>query len=118
MDREAQAARAEFERVFTKSGAPEDTPEHTVKLEGETIFLPKLLRSLKLATSGAEANRLLKQGAVNVDEERVQPGTLELPASAGDIWLIKVGKVIPRSTYRAIKPRLEELKKVIGGGGE
>jgi len=33
-------------------------------------------------------------------------------------WLIKVGKAIPRSTYRAIKPRVEELKKVIGGGEE
>ena len=32
--------------MFTQSGEPEDTPEHTVTLEGDKVFLPKLLREL------------------------------------------------------------------------
>ena len=56
------------------------------------MFLPRLLAELELAASRSEAGRLLKQGAVSIDGERVAPGTLEREADAGDEWLVKVGK--------------------------
>ena len=56
------------------------------------VFLPDLLSRTGLATSKSEANRLLRQGAVSVDGEKLAADTLELAAEPGDQRLFKVGK--------------------------
>ncbi|MCP3979524.1 MAG: tyrosine--tRNA ligase [bacterium] len=88
----AKQAREEFAKVFADRGTPEEMPEHRFAAAEGKVFLPALLQTTKLAASKSEANRLLKQGAVAIDGKRVEPGTLEVGGSAGDTWVLKVGK--------------------------
>ncbi len=91
-ERAAKSAREEFERVFAGGGTPDEIPEHSFAISEGTVFLPELLRSAGLAASKSEANRLLRQGAVSVDGEKLAANTLELAASPGEQHLFKVGK--------------------------
>ena len=84
----ARQAEAEFEAVFAGGGVPEDVPEK--ELAG-TWTLVKLLPAAELAPSNAEARRLLQQGAVSVDGERVDDPFREL-APRSEPYLFKVGK--------------------------
>ncbi len=88
----AQAARAEFERVFTKRGQPEEIAQHTIATAGGVAYLPHVLAETKLAASKSEARRLLDQGAVSVDGQKVSGDSLELKVEAGASHLFKVGK--------------------------
>jgi len=88
----AAGARAEFERIFADKGVPDQIPEHRYSIEDGKVFLPKLLSAIGVASSKSEVNRLLKQGAVSVDGEKLEPGTLELPVRSGESRLFKVGK--------------------------
>jgi len=88
----AKMAREEFERVFKQRGAPEDVAEHSFELKEGKAYLPALLTATGLASSRSEADRLLKQGAVRVDDEKTPAGVREIEAGPGDQRLIKVGK--------------------------
>jgi tyrosyl-tRNA synthetase len=83
----AEAAHAEFERVFAAGGVPDEVPEVTVPAG---LPLTKLLVAAGLAASNADARRLVDQGAVHVDGERLGDPFAELPA--GEPRLVKVGK--------------------------
>ncbi len=84
----AAAAEQEFERVFAAGGSPEATPQ--IEIRGPLPLL-KLLVEAGLAPSGNEARRLLAQGAVEVDGERLSDPASELPART-EPYLFKVGK--------------------------
>jgi tyrosyl-tRNA synthetase len=88
----AVKAREEFERVFQRHGLPDDIPEHIYPVEGGKVFLPALLVGIGLVSSKSEAGRLLKQGAVSVDGEKIDPSTLEIEVRPGEQRLFKVGK--------------------------
>jgi tyrosyl-tRNA synthetase len=88
----ARQARQEFERIFTNRGVPDDVPEHEFALDQGKAFLPGLLSTVGLANSRTEANRLLRQGAVSIDGEKVVEGQLEFNAESGQRSLLKVGK--------------------------
>jgi tyrosyl-tRNA synthetase len=48
--------------------------------------------SVGLAKSNGEARRLIEQGGVSLDGERLADAARELPAPAGASYLLKVGK--------------------------
>ncbi|MFA5112182.1 MAG: S4 domain-containing protein, partial [Desulfobaccales bacterium] len=54
------------------------------------LWLPKIMMEAGLATGTSEARRLITQGGVQVDGEKVTDANLEL--AAGKIYLLKVGK--------------------------
>lgn len=83
----AAAAHEEFERVFAGGGVPDEVPEVAVEAG---LPLAKLLVAAGLAASNADARRLIDQGAVHVDGERLADPFAELPA--GEPRLVKVGK--------------------------
>jgi tyrosyl-tRNA synthetase len=85
----ARDAEAEFERVFQRREAPEDVVEYPVPVSQVTVvdFL-EFLRSRGLVKSGAEARRLLGQGAISVDGRRIDSADTRL--SPGSV--VKVGK--------------------------
>jgi len=56
----------------------------------ETIWLPALLKEVGLAPSTSEARRLIVQGGVKVDGERVESDEAQLPRQ-GD-HLLQVGR--------------------------
>lgn len=78
----AQAA-AEFEKVFTKKEKPSQIPEFTV----QSVNIIDVMVETKLAPSRSEARRLVEQGGVSVDDEKVTPST---SVSKGSI--VQVGK--------------------------
>ena len=86
----AGAAAAHFERLFVRHDLPEDLPEVTVALEGGSAPLPWVLRAAGLASSTSEGRRLVEQGGVSLDGERVaDPGLL---LESGRTAVIQVGK--------------------------
>lgn len=87
----AQKAEHNFIKVFSKGDMPEDIDEILVKkadLEDGTIWLPKLLAVIKFAPSTSEARRLVEQGAVRINNEKIKSTEIEI--HDGDI--IQVGK--------------------------
>jgi tyrosyl-tRNA synthetase len=84
----AAAAEVEFENVFTGGGVPKEVAEIEV---ASPRALSALLVDTGLAPSRNEARRLVMQGAVSVDGERLGDPNEALPARA-ESYLFKVGK--------------------------
>jgi len=86
---EAEQAAQEFSSVFSGKNLPSDIP--TVAGWGEeSRWICKVLAELGLSASTSEAKRLIKQGAVSIDGEKVADENLELAGNRET--LIKVGK--------------------------
>ncbi len=90
-DETAQAAAAAFEAQFARKEVPEEIEEHTLEREpgSEAIPLLKAMTRVGLAPSGSEARRLVGQGGVSVEGERVADPNATLPPGT---HLLKVGK--------------------------
>jgi len=86
----AEDASNEFDRMFREHQAPTDIPR--VERAAEATKLVKLLAAEGLASSVAEAQRLIAQGSVRVDGERVGDVKYELGPASGQEMLIQVGK--------------------------
>jgi tyrosyl-tRNA synthetase len=94
----AEEAAREFIRVFQQRRAPAQIPERRLtaadrkKLKADrTVRLARLLAHWKLA-SRTEAERLLKQGAVEVDGERIGDPRAELDVHSQREFTLRVGK--------------------------
>ncbi|HZM85362.1 MAG TPA: tyrosine--tRNA ligase, partial [Blastocatellia bacterium] len=86
---DAEEANREFDRTFRDHQAPSDVP--TIEKPAGAVRLVKLLASEGLAPSVSEAQRLVAQGGVRVNGERVSDVKLELGSQTGDEALIQVG---------------------------
>ncbi len=86
---DARAAQAEFERVFSKGKTPEDI-DIAKYPSGTKIWIVDLLRENGLVDTGGEARRLIKQGAVSIDGDKITDMKLEYEINRGCV--IKVGK--------------------------
>jgi tyrosyl-tRNA synthetase len=84
------AARAEFEKVFSKKDMPDEIPFVRVAWEGERMKLAKIIALAGAAKSNSEARRLIQQGAVEVDQKPVKDMDAELAASGE--YILRVGK--------------------------
>jgi tyrosyl-tRNA synthetase len=69
---------------------PEDMPAVDVATEGGRLGIARVLRSAGLVSSNSEAFRLIGQGAVRLDGERIEDRSLEL--EAGSTHVCQVGK--------------------------
>ncbi len=87
----AARAAAEFQRVFRERQAPEAPPIRTLP-RGEARRLTTVMVELELAPSRSEAERLLKQGAVEIDGERTSDVKRELDLSQPGEILLRAGK--------------------------
>ncbi len=88
-DDAALDAEAHFEQVFAKRGLPDDMPE--ILVENEDLMLAKLIADNGMAKSGGEARRLISQGAVTIDGEKVSDPTARLVLNKPES-ILKVGK--------------------------
>ena len=86
----AQAARQDFINRFAKGALPEDMPELTLTLEQEMIGIAALLKQAGLTSSTSESFRMIQQGAVKLDGEKVSDRGLEL--TRGVMVIAQVGK--------------------------
>jgi tyrosyl-tRNA synthetase len=90
-------AEARFDQVHRQKEIPDDIPEHTVapsdealQVEAGEVWLPRLLTRVGLASSNSEAVRMIRQGAVSVEGERVDDHERRLPARGE--YLVQRGK--------------------------
>jgi tyrosyl-tRNA synthetase len=88
----AEQADAEFRRVFSERQAPTEIEETSLPASGEPQLLAKVITAAGLAESNKDAQRLIAQGGVLVDEVKVDSTRHALDASAGKSYLLKVGK--------------------------
>lgn len=97
---EACAAEERFDLVFRARATPDDVPVHEVSLsdplirytEGRGVWLPGLLVACGLAGSNSEANRLIEQGAVRVEGQRIDERNAFLPVEAGATVTMQRGR--------------------------
>ena len=87
----AADARAEFRQKFSEREFPVESAERTV-LSAEPMPLVAVITKAGLAPSKTEARRLIAQGGVELDGEKVTDGDRILPAEPGREYRLKVGK--------------------------
>jgi tyrosyl-tRNA synthetase len=88
----AQKASGEFQRIFRDREAPEEAPVRKLVRGKTSKRLTALLVELELATSRSEADRLLKQGGVEIDGERVSDVKSEVNLAQPREFLLRAGK--------------------------
>ncbi len=86
----ARRAEEDFVARFRRGALPEDMPEVRLESAGEGMMVGNVLKAAGLVGSTSEALRMIKQGAVRVDGERIADRQRLLPA--GDSHILQVGK--------------------------
>jgi len=86
----AGEAEEEFNRRFVKKEIPDEVEE--ISLAAQTYKLVDLLVQTNLAASKGEARRLIEQGGVKIDGEKVSNVQAEIESNAGKSFTIQVGK--------------------------
>jgi len=84
----AQTAAAEFERVFAQKQLPDDMP--SVKISSESVSAVKLLVQCGLVSSGGEAKRLIAQGGITINGEKVNDPNESITPVDG--MIVRAGK--------------------------
>ncbi len=87
---QADQAQEEFEKVFKNKGLPDNIEISTLPRGGERRLLVDLMVDCDLAPSKTEARRLIRQGAVAVNDRRV--AEIEERLESSGEYLVKVGK--------------------------
>lgn len=96
----ASSARAEFEATYLTDGVPDDVDEVSVATESESLLLSKALSEAQLVKSTSEGRRMIEQGGVEVDGERVTNPKHQL--ARGGRYLVKVGSKKRRFAYISV----------------
>lgn len=86
----AQSAQQAFIDRFQKGAMPDEMPEVELASNNGILLIGNLLKDANLTKSTGEAMRMIKQGAVKVDGERVSDTKLEV--GAGTTAIYQVGK--------------------------
>jgi tyrosyl-tRNA synthetase len=89
-DAAAEGARQEFIARFQKGAMPDEIPEKALDSQDGRLGIAHLLKGADLVSSTSEAFRMIKQGAVKIDGERVEDRGLEI--EAGSTHVYQVGK--------------------------
>ena len=87
----ARKAAAEFQRVFRDREAPDEAPVQKVA-RGPAKRLTVFLTEQGLAPSRSEADRLVKQGGVEIDGVRISDVKYELDLTSAREFLLRAGK--------------------------
>ncbi len=86
----AKQAYEAFVARFQKGLLPDDMPELTLEAEAEGMALPQLLKAAGLVESTSEAIRMIGQGGVKLDQEKVSDKNARI--SKGVTVVLQVGK--------------------------
>ena len=86
------AARAleEFESLFRHGGVPEDLADQSIEVPAEGWPIAQVLKSSGVCPSTSEALRMIEQGGVKVDGQKVSDKALKL--AVGGPYVLQVGK--------------------------
>jgi tyrosyl-tRNA synthetase len=87
---DAVSARENFIARFQKGAMPDEMPEVELKATDGKLAIANLLKEAGLTVSTSESLRMIKQGAVKIDGNKVEDRSLEIEAGATSIY--QVGK--------------------------
>ena len=87
---DADWALDQFQNVHSKKGIPDNLPEVSVTIEGDSIGIAQLLKLAGLVESTSEAYRAIDQGGIKLDGEKVEDKNLQL--NRGVTVVAQVGK--------------------------
>ncbi len=90
---EAEKAAREFDKVFSQGQKPEDMKEVIIPaadLEEGKLWIVKLIAATGFVDSNSEARRLIKQGAVRLNDEKVETIDYDVPIT--EEMILQVGK--------------------------
>lgn len=90
----AAEAQAEFERVFSHHEIPEDMPELKIDaadMRDGKVWIVKLLTEAGMAPSNSEARRLVQQGGVTLDGQRISDPSANIEVRTGQV--LRAGKL-------------------------
>lgn len=86
----AEAAEADFDARFRQGALPEDMPEITLPAGGKPMSIAQVLKGAGLNASTSEALRMIEQGGIRLDGEKVSDKALLL--APGATVVLQVGK--------------------------
>jgi tyrosyl-tRNA synthetase len=86
----AATALERFEARFSQGLMPTDMPEHTLTTAEAGYAIAALLRDAGLTASTSESIRMIQQGGVKIDGEKISDPKLVLPCGAARVF--QVGK--------------------------
>jgi tyrosyl-tRNA synthetase len=91
----AEEAHEEFKKVFSQKGLPDEIALLEYSHGENTIWLPRLMCQLRIMRGTGEGVRMIKQGGIYLDGERVADDKIKIEVERE--YLLKVGK---RGFYR------------------
>lgn len=86
----SEQAREGFENQFKKGELPDDIPDVIVEVGADGLAIANILKEANLTASTSEALRMLKQGAVKIDGEKMEDKNKVI--MAGETHIMQVGK--------------------------
>ncbi len=89
-DGAARVALEDFEARFRHGALPEEMPEVTLAAQNGRLAITQILKQSGLTASTSEALRMIEQGGVKLDNEKISDKTQEI--SAGTVFVLQVGK--------------------------
>ncbi|MDT0629046.1 tyrosine--tRNA ligase [Alteromonas sp. W364] len=89
-EQDAEAALQDFIQRFQKNAIPDDMPEFEFALEDDGIAIGNLLKQANLVASTSDAMRMIKQGAVKIDGEKVSDTRFKIEQAGEAVY--QVGK--------------------------
>ena len=87
---QAVMAREGFIAQFAKGAIPDDIPEHVFEVGEDGYPIANLLKDAGLCSSTSEAMRMIQQGAVKIDGDKVSDKSLRITSSTEAVF--QVGK--------------------------
>tara|TARA_B100000212_G_scaffold314321_1_gene267793 strand:+ start:1068 stop:2255 length:1188 start_codon:yes stop_codon:yes gene_type:complete len=89
-DGEGKKCRESFLNRFQKGKIPDDIESVEIKIDGSEVMLVNLLKEANMISSVSEGNRLIKQGGIKINSEKVED--LKFEVSKGSENIYQVGK--------------------------
>ena len=86
----AKSAQDDFINRFSNNAIPDDMPEIDINVATDGMAIANVLKESSLVNSTSDAHRMIKQGAVKIDGERVEDSKLVL--KGGFSAVLQVGK--------------------------
>lgn len=86
----ANKAYEDFVARFVKHEVPDHIPQITLTIAENELALTHLLKRAELVPSTTEATRMIEQGAVKIDGERIENRLLKIPVNTEHVY--QVGK--------------------------
>jgi tyrosyl-tRNA synthetase len=88
----AREARQHFSRVVQQGEEPQEMPTFPVRCSGKPVVLVDLIAQVDLVPSKSEARRLIRQGAVSIDGEKIEDPTHKVDPSKKTSFVLRVGR--------------------------